>query len=410
MKTSTTVIFFFTFISLCFSQTNFRPGFIITNQQDTLHGNIDYRGDTRNMKTCRFKKDAGTEAVQYKPGEVHAYRFTDDGKFYISKYLDLEHVQDTVFVEYLLKGITDLYFYRKGLYNTYLLEKENGELYELNNNKVEVKNNGEVYLVENNKYLGILNYAFGDCKSLSRDEIYDTELSHKSLIKITKQYHDYVCEGERCIIYEKEVPVLQVALMPIIGYSVSGLKLNSPDFSGLNLDKSFSPYLGLGLDWKLPRINEKFSLLTQFVLKDDYYFGKTVTQVSSNYPDIYRDYHLYSTNASISLALKYTYPKGKIVPTFYAGGIRIFEIDQEFTKWRERRLGSKIETSKSNLSNNYQLDSQAGFILGAGVEFPVWDQHLFFSNLSFSKVWSLDYIETFNYQRIRGTFSIGYIF
>ena len=38
------------------AQRDYREGYIITNQQDTIYGWIDYRGDIRNAKICSFKE------------------------------------------------------------------------------------------------------------------------------------------------------------------------------------------------------------------------------------------------------------------------------------------------------------------------------------------------------------------
>ena len=37
------------------AQTDFRPGYIIENSGDTIHGEIDYRGDILMGNVCRFK-------------------------------------------------------------------------------------------------------------------------------------------------------------------------------------------------------------------------------------------------------------------------------------------------------------------------------------------------------------------
>ena len=38
-------------------QTNPQEGYIITNENDTIRGTIDYLSDIRNMHTCLFKAD-----------------------------------------------------------------------------------------------------------------------------------------------------------------------------------------------------------------------------------------------------------------------------------------------------------------------------------------------------------------
>lgn len=407
MKLFLTSIFFLVLTALSFGQTNFRPGYIITNSLDTIRGKIDYRGDVRNMKVCHFVSEVNSETQEYFPGQIHGYRFVDDGKYYISKYLDMEEVQDTVFVEFLLKGITNLYYYKKTFYSTYLLEEKGGELLELQQEEMEVKRDGKLYMVENNRYLGTLNYAFSDCPNLYND-IKKTELSHESLIKITRKYHDYVCDDEQCVIYEKSLPSLMVKIMPAIGYSMSSIHLTSLSFSDVEMDPSFSPFFGFWLDWHLPQVNERWSLLTGITLQEDYYFGHKENHPYA-YASAYRDYHFFSTNVSTNLAFKYTYPKGDFVPVFFVGGSLIIEIDEEYTEVEEIVSNSRIKTNRNDLEEIYDFGFQPGFIIGGGIEVLSFPNLSLFANLTFSSVYNID-TEYYTLRTSRTAFSVGCIF
>ena len=66
------------FILLCLSnilnaQNDFRAGYIITNSNDTVFGEIDYRGDILMGKLCKFKTNGNI--VDYLPSQISAYRF-----------------------------------------------------------------------------------------------------------------------------------------------------------------------------------------------------------------------------------------------------------------------------------------------------------------------------------------------
>ena len=64
-------------------QTNPQEGYIITNENDTIRGTIDYLSDIRNMHTCLFKADGEEAYCKYKPGEISGYRLTNNGIFYV---------------------------------------------------------------------------------------------------------------------------------------------------------------------------------------------------------------------------------------------------------------------------------------------------------------------------------------
>lgn len=72
------------FYAKTYSQTDFRPGYIINLNNDTTYGLIDSRGDIRNAQLCVFRKDTKSEPINYTPADLFGYRFID-GKYYISK-------------------------------------------------------------------------------------------------------------------------------------------------------------------------------------------------------------------------------------------------------------------------------------------------------------------------------------
>ena len=45
------------------AQTNPQPGYIITNENDTIRGIVNYLSDLRNMRGCHFRAD-GAEDFQ----------------------------------------------------------------------------------------------------------------------------------------------------------------------------------------------------------------------------------------------------------------------------------------------------------------------------------------------------------
>ena len=66
------------------AQSDFRNGYIIDNNNDTIHGLIDYKGNHANAKKCIFKKDNNSQNQIFTPEEIKGYRFTDS-KYYVSK-------------------------------------------------------------------------------------------------------------------------------------------------------------------------------------------------------------------------------------------------------------------------------------------------------------------------------------
>lgn len=95
------------------AQNNYSPGYIITLEQDTVHGLIDLRTDKMNARCCVFKQDTDVSPTAYYPGDIWGYRFEDEGKLYISHSIELKHdsVANQLFFECLFQGMKNLYYY-----------------------------------------------------------------------------------------------------------------------------------------------------------------------------------------------------------------------------------------------------------------------------------------------------------
>lgn len=106
------IILFLTFctgISL-YAQSNYKQGYIITNENDTINGLIDFRTDRANSNVCKFKKSEKSDEQVFHPGEILGYRFIKEMKYYVSRTVEIDKIKQTVFLEYLVQGIKDPIF------------------------------------------------------------------------------------------------------------------------------------------------------------------------------------------------------------------------------------------------------------------------------------------------------------
>ncbi|TCO08407.1 hypothetical protein [Natronoflexus pectinivorans] len=364
------------FISLS-AQSDFRAGYIITNSMDTIHGFIDHRGEIRNMRICSFKESIEGPEKEFLPGEIYGYRF-NSGKFYISKEINTEEVNDIVFVEFLLMGISNLYYYRNSSYNAYFIETEDKELLELRRSIDEIQRDGRVYRRSNDSYQGVLNYAFSDYPEI-RNEIFKTDFSHKSLIQITRRYHDYKCSDEACIIFEKRLPVLRVEIKPMIGYALSGITFKNTQVDHINFQMSSSSFAGIALNFIAPRWNEKTSFLVNLTFNEDYYYGSLSQGINS----INSYYHIYNTNLISSFSLKYTYPGNQIKPELFVGlfGKTILKSDTEFYTERFSSYNQRVRTTR--LDDESFRKFTKGVTGGIGIEYNLLKKLRAFSNFSY---------------------------
>lgn len=357
------------------AQTDFRSGYYITLENDTVFGLLDYRGEVKNSQVCIFKKDNSAEPQKFNPGEIKAYRFTD-GKFYVSKQIKTDFEERTVFLEFLVDGITNLYFLRDINNYKYFLEDKNGKFLELSNETIteKVEGKGEIQR-KSNKYIGVLHASFADCNEI-QPQINNVNLGHKSLINITKNYHNYVCDTEECIVYEKKVQPAKVRFAPVLKTGVASFHFDKGIFT--NYDIAPDLYLGAGIIMStvFPGINEKISFEFE-VDVNQYNFHGTYEELNASIKETYDLYlDLFSVQPTISV--KYIFPTGKVKPTVAVGAYAdIFA-----------GINEKIVTEKQHQDTVYTYESYetpitpmvfGGFLqLGCNYELS---ERTFFTNL-----------------------------
>ncbi len=226
------------------AQTDFRSGYII-NGNDTAYGLIDYRGGILNQEKCVFRKDSISAVLTYLPNQLTSYRFINN-KFYVSKTIKTDEGEKLIFLECLIKGKVTVYYAWISGKEVYFVEKDTS-LREMNNDeKMTEDEYGTKYISRSNQYKGMLRAYFSDCPEVFR-KVDQLELDKKSLIKISKDYHEHVCKDEKCIIYEKSMANEHLYYCIDFTYDIIPGNLS---------DDRYVSMIGLGLQRNLPQFNE----------------------------------------------------------------------------------------------------------------------------------------------------------
>ena len=130
---------FLTFALTLFAQNGYNKGYVITNELDTLKGEIKLKSNFLNSTSCDFKYPGSDNVKTYTPTDIKAYRI-EGSKYYVSKDVVIDSTDQKLFVEYLVKGIVNLY-YLKGFQNEfYFLEKDS--------KMIPISNEGKVVTVK----------------------------------------------------------------------------------------------------------------------------------------------------------------------------------------------------------------------------------------------------------------------
>lgn len=194
--------FVFLTVQIVHAQSNFQKGFIIKAESDTIYGEIDNKTYFENAQFCDFKSLETNSITRYYPQDLIGYRFID-GKYYISK--EVEGAQ--IFVEYLIDGKLDIYFYQdKKTVNHYYAANDSLPLKELKYRKGIKDYDGKKMGYKSEQYKNLLNYYISDYPELKNKLVRMNKPNHKNLIAFAEEYHHLTCKDEKCIIYEKKMP------------------------------------------------------------------------------------------------------------------------------------------------------------------------------------------------------------
>ena len=308
-------------ISILSGQSYFKAGYIISPEMDTIYGRIDFRGEKFNSANCVFISDQGEGPVTFKPGSMYGYRF-NDGNFYLSKRVVTDVGPQNLFLEVLLSGIINLFYYRGSAaeYNFYL-ETAKGGMVRLD----EVKRMGYIYgkgqAIRTMKYyVGHLRYAMSDAPELS-GQIDHVALQKKELVQLLQKYHGIVCDDMDCITYSKSFPGIKIHVAPFVSWQTELLNINGQsEYAGLKYQAAYYPSAGLSLVASMPGINERFSVRTDISLGKRYFYGFRVEEINVN--THYIEAHLSHMALTGDLKVNYTAPEGRFRPS-YSGGISL---------------------------------------------------------------------------------------
>ena len=377
--------------SVTSAQKNLVKGYIITNQFDTINGLIDFRGDLLNSSRCVFYLDQMSKPVNYLPGEIFAYRYEENGRFYISKIVKLNSGEKTVFLEYLVNGITNLYYLRDKSGDHYFIEKGN-TIHELTNNTTTISQDNKTYTKKSNFYVGQMKLIYGDEERLM-PSIDGTKFERESMMKLSEEYHNLVCKDSACIIYEKKTRNLILHAGPVASFRWSDYTfptyiLGQSTFTSImarfNFKTTHSAYLGIAASAKFPTISDKFVVRLKGIYGKESNNGTYSESSLTQRTDHYFQYE--KRRIITSLDLRYEYPRGLIRPTLVVGG-ELAIITGQNTFYEKNIFNTDGELIETETSDHLiRFNSTGGIFGAAGFTVPVKRSYI---NLEcfYSKSW-----------------------
>lgn len=312
-----TILFLCVSISSFASNSHFLPGYIISNKNDTTFGYIDRLKS--NSETCIFNENLKiNKNTVLSPTDIKAYRFTEDGKYFVSRTAPLQSGEKVLFLEFLIKGKLNIYFYRDDM-DHYFIEKNDENLLELSERPVLLKDTFGTMYYKIPKFKGILNFILSDCPDIYKN-IQNTELQPKPLINLAIDYQNKVCDSAQCVVFERKIKKIKTHSRFEVGLNYSQI------IPAYNLPPTnFTPCFQLGYKINVDNVifsAEQYSFQTGLNLGfyNDflrYRDGSDTNWISKST----FDFNSKAFKVNLPISIIYTFPVPKINPYIGAGVI-----------------------------------------------------------------------------------------
>ena len=289
-----------------FSQTEFRKGYVILQNSDTLHGFINFT----KKNVCHFKKsDSDKKHQAYEPSELVGFGVIN-GRHFESKVIPSqigEAPGETVFMECVVKGAASLYTFN----NRFFSLVADTSFYELSQKTT--PNSGGSFVQK--RYYGILNYQMRGCPDVGR-KLIKLKLSKDDLVDLFSEYN--ICVSSPYIYYLEQKPKLITKLSFHGGFTQSSINLNFSDKPLYNSPiNASSGMVGSSLNFTWPRATERVSMnlglmyfFTNFYITS---IGETGTRVN------YIEGTININELKVPLGLQYSFNTRRLTPFVVAG-------------------------------------------------------------------------------------------
>ena len=412
-------------------------GYVINKNNDSIPGLIDFRTDEQNGCFCYFKLSKEAPTQIFFPNDILQYRFIDENRYYVSHEITIDSIPRLVFLEYLVNGVMNLYYYKDPatFQVYYFFEDESGNMTAIRKKPDKIIDS-EVH--SDNQYYGILTYLFQNYPTIRRKLSKGTTpiaYERDNMIEIVKEYHKQTCSpGQKCIVYVnnyREKNIIDLLLYPLLegvksttNAAVKNVRLSAytgfqvMNFSTKKLTGTEYIFTPDPMNSLCPTVGGQLFITTPWnrslgILGDvgiSKIKGNTESHIDGDVPTQY-EFNFSSLMLMSKLNVKFIYPtKGTIRPVAEAG----FSYFKLFNKSSGLYVKETYVTRYHEDYGNLPEPKLSGFNCGVGADYLLRNNHSIFCRFSYVDVNSIQIVGT-EYARFTnrikaGQFKIGYIF
>lgn len=360
------------------AQVNPQTGYVITNENDTIYGTIDYLTDAQNVKVCLFQKAGESEYKPLYPSDIKGYRLADDGIYYVSRLFtggeeeELQH--EMLFAEFLLQGGVSLYRYYVDNYNYFGFVGSDGKEVIIRDDKLNED------LTTYNHKLQVRRQKVQEVNAvMNRDQtiagrLWKMELTSEDLTNLVKQYDEQYCtEQGECVLfrYDKK-KTTTVTRRFYVGVGICYASFNSPSYrmghaySVMYSEYSYSgiaPTFFVGADLQFPRFSRSLNAQVEFSYTPHHYKSSDVNS-KGDHPE------MTINELAARIGLCYMFRPDCCIKPFIKGGLNLSwdtplkekNVDYKY------KINNDMPVSQGTGDLNHGKETKAGIYLGAGVD------------------------------------------
>jgi len=346
------------------AQTNLKSGYVITNNGDTIRGNIDFRTNEKLSKQCVFWPNGGSESKTYKPGDIEGFRFDNNGKYFVTRRLDLFGESQLFFAEFMVQGMMNLYCVADTYDEYFFFEREDGEMALLTNRAVlsssTIHDEKDIQQEQKEQY-GKVKLLLKDSWKACQD-MNDTNLTRRKLVNVVRDYHNDVCtDGSSCMVYEykEESDKMKTHIKAFAGYAYfSHEKTANQNLPDENYHGGVFE-IGIGVEVGIERVMKGGSVEIGVAYSPKTKFEHD-TMVKGGHEPSHTTYE--KSRATITIGVAKRYGKGRIQPLVRGGGFYVFHQGNRETRTYQ---------SKQIVDITWDNTAHYGVYLGAGPQMAV---------------------------------------
>lgn len=259
------------------AQVNPQKGYIITNENDTIHGTIDYLTDAQNVLACLFRKEGESVYKSMSPKDIKGYRLADEGIYYVSRLFpgDDENQPELLFAEFLLQGGVSLYRYYYEKDNYFGFVGNDGKEVIIRDDKLnDDLRTYDIKVQERRQAVQMVN-AVMNKDNMIANRLWKMDLTSENLTHLVKQYDERYCTAEgECVLFRYDkAKTTTVTHRFYVGVGISYASYESPKYDGTGISSvryteytytGVAPTFFVGADFLFPRFSRNLNAQIEF--------------------------------------------------------------------------------------------------------------------------------------------------